>query len=200
MQTELASKGEPSSARPTPTPMMSHAPPTAQRAIMNRHQQAQRNTPGLAPKLHTKQDGAPMLPHHHHTLSSGTSTSSQLASPSTTFSTPPTAHPHSGTASPSFSPHTEFYQPQQRLSGQFQVQQQQPSGPNAHGMPPFPYDAGQADPSIQQAFDYQSAPFQGGYEMLQPSMVDAAHSYPWMEQADYQSSGKLNPFLSPPSV
>lgn len=175
--------------------MNSVPPPTAQRAIMNRHQQAQRNSSGLSSKINIKQQDGPMHPHHQHTMSSTTSTSSQIASPSTTFSTPPTAQPHSGAASPSFSPHQEFYPLHQRLPGQF-PSQQPPQQTSQQSMPPFPYSSQSG--SQQQQMDFQSS--YPGYEIPLSMPDSAGSSYPtWMDgPGDMNSLGKLNPFLSPP--
>jgi hypothetical protein len=133
VQAELRAKTGSPSLGPTHMPQNMVQPPTVQRAIMNRHQQARRANSNIAPKL---EPGLPAVglapPHINQSPQTRQTPSSHHSSPSSNSPSFPTQ----GVMTPPGSDtHLQQQQQQQQLLQQQQRNQQQHKSQMPHGLP-----------------------------------------------------------------
>ena len=191
MQAELRTKTGSPTLAPTHVPPAASGPPAQQpmqRALLNRHSQAQRHSTGLAPKMerpqiHTRPDihatsNSPQQP----------TPSSHASSPSGASIRSPGVNPSGGVQSPTSIHLTQQpgQYPQQFRAQQQQQQQQQPLKP--------PYQPLQ--PAMPASNHYTSPTVSSAQASGAPNAAGGAGFYLTPFQAHYDQLGKLtHPFL-----
>ncbi|KAI9692231.1 MAG: hypothetical protein M1822_006461 [Bathelium mastoideum] len=198
VQAELRTKTGSPNLGPTHVPPPASGPPSqppVQRALLNRHTQARRNTTGLAPKLerpqvHTRQDA------------NATANSPQQPTPSSHASSPsgasirsPGTNPSGGVQSPTS---VHLTQPQGQYSQQLRAQQAykpqyqplQPAlpAPSNYTSPTAPSAPGSGPSSAANGTGLYPSPFQAHYDQLGKLALSFFHMMElWQQEYDAQA-------------